>query len=44
MRCSGTCTHRPLNEAKQFIDLVHDQSVQRIGDTDAAHTSLRIYS
>ncbi len=32
------------SEAPYFVDLVHDQIVQRIGDQDAAHQSLRIYT
>ena len=32
------------NEAPYFVDLVHDQLVQRIGDQDLAHQSLRIYT
>ena len=32
------------SEAPYFVDLVHDQIVQRIGDTDTAHASLRIYT
>jgi penicillin-binding protein 1B len=32
------------SEAPYFVDLVHDQIVQRIGDTDSAHASLRIYT
>ena len=31
-------------EAPYFVDLVHDQIVQRIGDQAAAHQSLRIYT
>ena len=31
-------------EAPYFIDLVHEQLVQRIGDQDLAHDSLRIYT
>ncbi len=31
-------------EAPYFIDLVHEQLVQRIGDDDLAHDSLRIYT
>jgi penicillin-binding protein 1B len=31
-------------EAPYFVDLVHDQIVQRIGDQDASHQSLRIYT
>ncbi|WP_263365349.1 transglycosylase domain-containing protein [Edaphobacter bradus] len=32
------------SEAPYFVDLVHDQLVQRIGDQDLAHQSLRIYT
>jgi penicillin-binding protein 1B len=32
------------SEAPYFVDLVHDQLVQRIGDQDVAHQSLRIYT
>jgi penicillin-binding protein 1B len=32
------------NEAPYFVDLVHDQLVQRIGDQDLAHQDLRIYT
>ncbi|HVG26590.1 MAG TPA: PBP1A family penicillin-binding protein [Acidobacteriaceae bacterium] len=33
------------SEAPYFVDLVHDQIVQRLGDTDMAHSgSLRIYT
>ena len=32
------------SEAPYFVDLVHDQIVQRIGDYDSAHSSLRIYT
>ena len=31
-------------EAPYFVDLVHDQIVQRIGDQDASHQNLRIYT
>src|SRR5205814_2037706 len=31
-------------EAPYFVDLVHDQLVQRIGDQDLSHQSLRIYT
>ncbi len=31
-------------EAPYFVDLVHDQIVQRIGDQDLSHQSLRIYT
>jgi penicillin-binding protein 1B len=38
----------PLNvdasEAPYFVDLVHDQLAQRIGDQDLSHESLRIYT
>ncbi len=32
------------NEAPYFVDLVHDQLVQRIGDQELGHQSLRIYT
>jgi penicillin-binding protein 1B len=32
------------NEAPYFVDLVHDQLVQRIGDQDLGHQNLRIYT
>ena len=32
------------SEAPYFVDLVHDQLVQRIGDQDLSHQSLRIYT
>ena len=32
------------SEAPFFVDLVHDQIVQRIGDYDSSHSSLRIYT
>ena len=32
------------SEAPYFVDLVHDQIVQRLGDTDTARASLRIYT
>jgi len=32
------------SEAPYFVDLVHDQLVQRIGDQGLAHQSLRIYT
>ena len=32
------------SEAPYFVDLVHDQLVQRIGDQDLGHQSLRIYT
>ncbi|MGI4827354.1 MAG: transglycosylase domain-containing protein [Janthinobacterium lividum] len=32
------------SEAPYFVDLVHDQIVQRIGDYDSSHSSLRIYT
>jgi penicillin-binding protein 1B len=32
------------SEAPYFVDLVHDQLVQRIGDQDLSHDSLRIYT
>ena len=31
-------------EAPYFVDLVHDQVVQRIGDQDLSHQNLRIYT
>lgn len=38
----------PLNidgaEAPYFVDLVHDQLVQRLGDEDLTHDNLRIYT
>ncbi len=32
------------SEAPYFVDLVHDQLVQRIGDQDLSHQNLRIYT
>jgi penicillin-binding protein 1B len=32
------------SEAPYFVDLVHDQIVQRLGDSDSSHTALRIYT
>lgn len=32
------------SEAPFFVDLVHDEIVQRLGDSDAAHSALRIYT
>lgn len=32
------------SEAPYFVDIVHDQLVQRIGDQDLAHQNLRIYT
>jgi penicillin-binding protein 1B len=32
------------SEAPYFVDLVHEQLVQRIGDQDLSHQSLRIYT
>ena len=32
------------SEAPYFVDLVHDQIVQRVGDQELAHDSLRIYT
>jgi penicillin-binding protein 1B len=32
------------SEAPYFVDLVHDQIVQRVGDSEVAHDSLRIYT
>jgi penicillin-binding protein 1B len=32
------------SEAPYFVDLVHDQIVQRLGDSDVAHSALRIYT
>jgi penicillin-binding protein 1B len=31
-------------EAPYFVDLVHEQILQRIGDSDTAHSALRIYT
>jgi penicillin-binding protein 1B len=31
-------------EAPYFVDLVHEQILQRIGDSDTAHSSLRVYT
>ena len=31
-------------EAPYFVDLVHDQLVQRVGDEDLSHATLRIYT
>jgi len=32
------------SEAPYFVDLVHDQIAQRLGDTDTSHAALRIYT
>jgi penicillin-binding protein 1B len=32
------------SEAPYFVDLVHDQIVQRLGDSDTAHSALKIYT
>ena len=32
------------SEAPYFVDLVHEQITQRMGDTDLSHASLRIYT
>ncbi|MBW4040079.1 MAG: PBP1A family penicillin-binding protein [Acidobacteria bacterium] len=32
------------SEAPFFVDLVHDEIVQRLGDSDTAHSALRIYT
>jgi penicillin-binding protein 1B len=32
------------SEAPYFVDLVHEQIVQRLGDSDTAHSSLRLYT
>ncbi|QMV17830.1 penicillin-binding protein [Granulicella sp. 5B5] len=32
------------SEAPYFVDLVHDEIVQRLGDSEAAHAALRIYT
>jgi penicillin-binding protein 1B len=32
------------SEAPYFVDLVHDEIVQRLGDSDTAHSALRIYT
>jgi penicillin-binding protein 1B len=32
------------SEAPYFVDLVHDQIVQRLGDSDSSHAALRIYT
>jgi penicillin-binding protein 1B len=32
------------SEAPYFVDLVHDQIVQRLGDSDTTHSALRIYT
>ena len=32
------------SEAPYFVDLVHDQIIQRLGDSDTPHESLRIYT
>jgi penicillin-binding protein 1B len=37
-------TNVDASEAPYFVDLVHDQIVQRLGDSDTAHSALRIYT
>ena len=37
-------TEVDASEAPYFVDLVHDQITQRIGDYDSSHSSLRIYT
>jgi penicillin-binding protein 1B len=32
------------SEAPYFVDLVHEQIVQRLGDSDTAHSALRVYT
>jgi penicillin-binding protein 1B len=32
------------SEAPYFVDLVHDEIIQRLGDSDTAHSALRIYT
>jgi penicillin-binding protein 1B len=32
------------SEAPYFVDLVHDQIVQRLGDSDTSHSALRVYT
>jgi penicillin-binding protein 1B len=32
------------SEAPYFVDLVHDEIVQRLGDSDTSHSALRIYT
>ncbi len=39
-----TQTNVDAGEAPYFVDLVHDQLVQRIGDQEIGHDSLRIYT
>jgi len=39
-----TAPNVDASEAPYFVDLVHDQLVQRISDQDLAHQSLRIYT
>jgi penicillin-binding protein 1B len=39
-----TQTNVDAGEAPYFVDLVHDQVVQRIGDQDLSHQNLRIYT
>jgi penicillin-binding protein 1B len=39
-----TQTNVDAGEAPYFVDLVHDQLVQRIGDSEMGHDSLRIYT
>jgi penicillin-binding protein 1B len=39
-----TAANVEASEAPYFIDLVHDQIIQRVGDNDTARQSLRIYT
>jgi penicillin-binding protein 1B len=39
-----TQTNVDAGEAPYFVDLVHDQVAQRIGDQDLSHQNLRIYT
>jgi penicillin-binding protein 1B len=32
------------SEAPYFVDLVHEQIIQRLGDSDVAHSALRVYT
>jgi penicillin-binding protein 1B len=32
------------SEAPYFVDLVHDQIIQRLGDSDTSHSALRVYT
>jgi penicillin-binding protein 1B len=32
------------SEAPYFVDLVHEQIIQRLGDSDTAHSALRVYT